>query len=84
MQWDEIERKRILQGVQQWFRRRKILGSTAKGFEVAALIADSEANGLAGLASVAAEFKGRIARFRKLAKQFRKDAVEARIAERTL
>jgi len=84
MTMEEGDRKRILAGVKQWFRRRKMKGSEAKRLEVAALVAESGALALEGIAQAGIRFKRRIERFRKLAAQFRKDAEEAKRKESTL
>lgn len=85
MSGEEFERKRILQDVQAWFRRRKILGSTAKGFEVAALVAESEADGIYDATAMKKEQRGaKIERLRKLGEDFRSEAEEVPRAEREL
>ncbi len=80
---EELHRARILQSVKSWARRCKISSSPAKRFELAALVAESQANALEDLWGFG-RYQNRIARFRLIGAGFRKDAIEARKAERTL
>jgi len=60
-----------------YMKRRRIPTSEALRLELAALVADSEADGLYSLASVAAAHKARIGSLRKVANQLRREATIA-------
>ncbi len=81
----DLMKRRILQRVEGWAEERQIYLSPAKKSEVAALVAESEANGADGVSALRLEqYAARIQKLRYLGESFRIDADNMRKTERAL
>lgn len=85
MKESDVVRDRILCGVQQWARKRQVRLFPKKTFELAALVAESEAEGIYDATAMRREqFEEKIERLRKLGEDFRSEAEQVPKAEREL